>query len=138
IRGWRNTGTRVFLAVGSRAQAQRLSLLLEDSGLKTQLKPENEYNWEQWLEEQKDPQVVHIIERPLKESLRFSDEEFIILCEDDLFGQKRARSKAKADGGLEKRAEALNFGDLKTGDFIVHKLHGIGIFEGLKVMPIQG
>ena len=45
-------------------------------------------------------------------------------------------AKMKAD--LEARAHALTFGDLKPGDFIVHKLHGIGVYEGLKVMPIQG
>ncbi|NJL23835.1 MAG: transcription-repair coupling factor [Calothrix sp. SM1_5_4] len=39
---------------------------------------------------------------------------------------------------MEQRTHAFNFGDLKTGDLIVHKMHGIGVFEGLKVMPIQG
>ncbi|MBK7845666.1 MAG: hypothetical protein IPJ71_18635, partial [Bdellovibrionales bacterium] len=27
---------------------------------------------------------------------------------------------------------------MKPGDFIVLKLHGVGIYEGLKTMPIQG
>jgi transcription-repair coupling factor (superfamily II helicase) len=32
----------------------------------------------------------------------------------------------------------LSFGDLNPGDPIVHVLHGIGIYEGLKVMQING
>src|SRR6185312_11155919 len=66
------------------------------------------------------------------------DEHFILLREEDLFGAKRARPEYKSSGTLEQRAHALNFGDLKPGDLIVHKLHGIGVYEGLKVMPIQG
>ena len=49
----------------------------------------------------------------------------------------KSRSQ-KNQSEIEARAHALNFGDLKPGDFIVHKLHGIGVYEGLKVMPIQG
>src|SRR5690606_19136758 len=39
---------------------------------------------------------------------------------------------------VEAKAFALNFSDLKSGDLVVHNLHGIGVYEGLKVMDIQG
>ncbi len=134
---WKNLGYSVFVSVASQAQAQRLKLLLEKSELKSELV--DAYSWDQWISSQRaDRNLVHIVERPLGESLRYSDEQIIFLREEDLFGNKRPRSEYKSSGTLEQRAQAFNFGDLKPGDLIVHKMHGIGVYEGLKVMPING
>lgn len=136
---WRNVGNAVVVAVTTHAQAQRLQLLFEKSELKALLVGADGFAWEQYLEEQRrDPNLIHIINRPLGESLRYQDENLVLLREEDLFGLKRPRAEYKSSGTLEQRAHAFNFGDLKTGDLIVHKLHGIGVYEGLKVMPIQG
>lgn len=136
---WKNLGYRVFVSVSTQAQAQRLKLLLEKSDLHATCVEENSYNWDQWRAEQaSDSNLIHVIERPLGESLRYNEEHLILLREEDLFGAKRARRDYKSSGTLEQRAHAFNFGDLKPGDLIVHKLHGIGTYEGLKVMPIQG
>lgn len=137
VQEWKNLGYRVFVSVATQAQAQRLSLMLEKSEMKPVLV--EGYSWHQWLEEQMtNRERIHIVERPLGESLRFSDEHMIFLREEDLFGNKRPRGEYKSSGTLEQRAHAFNFGDLKPGDLIVHKQHGIGVYEGLKVMPIQG
>jgi transcription-repair coupling factor (superfamily II helicase) len=136
---WRNLGHAVFISVSTQAQAQRLQLLLEKSELKSQLVPNDAYAWDQYLEQQHaDRNLVHIVNRPLGESVRYPDENLVFLREEDLFGLKRPRAEYKSSGTLEQRAHAFNFGELKTGDLIVHKLHGIGVYEGLKVMPIQG
>ncbi len=137
IHEWKNLGYAVFISVTTQAQAKRLGLLLEKSELRAET-TEGE-TWDQWLQAQRAGRdLLHIVERPLGESLRYTDEQLILLREEDLFGNKRARPEYKSSGTLEQRAHAMNFGDLKAGDLIVHKLHGIGVFEGLKVMPIQG
>lgn len=139
LREWKNLNYRVFVSVTTQAQAQRLRLLLEKSELQTRLIEDNLYAWDDWLaEQQAEPNLVHVIERPLGESLRYTDEHIVLLREEDLFGAKRARAEYKSSGTLEQRAQAFNFGDIKPGDLIVHKLHGIGTYEGLKVMPING
>jgi transcription-repair coupling factor (superfamily II helicase) len=134
---WKNLHYAIFIAVSTQAQAQRLKLLLEKSELTPQLV--DEHSWYTWLQAQREnPNLIHIVERPLGESLRYTEEQIILLREEDLFGAKRARAQYKSSGTLEQRAHAFNFGDLKPGDLIVHKMHGIGVYEGLKVMPIQG
>lgn len=139
ITEWKTLGYRVFLSVTTQAQAQRLKLLLEKSELRPTLVEENLYAWDEWLAQQsEDRTLLHVIERPLGESLRYTDEHLILLREEDLFGAKRASRNYKSSGTLEQRAASFNFGDIKAGDLIVHKLHGIGVFEGMKVMPIQG
>jgi transcription-repair coupling factor (superfamily II helicase) len=136
---WRNLGNSIFIAVSTQAQAQRLQLLLEKSELKSAVAGADGFAWVQYIElQQHDPNLVHIVNRPLGESLRYPEENIIFLREEDLFGLKRPRAEYKSSGTLEQRAHAFNFGDLAAGDLIVHKLHGIGIYEGLKVMPIQG
>jgi transcription-repair coupling factor (superfamily II helicase) len=136
---WKSLGYRIFVSVTTQAQAQRLSLLLERSEIHTRVIEESACAWDDWLKEQShDQNLIHIVERPLGDSLRYTDEHLILLREEDLFGRKHGRSEYKSTGSLEKRTHALNFGDLKPGDLIVHKLHGIGVYEGLKVMPIQG
>lgn len=136
---WKNLHHAVYLAVNTQAQAQRLKLILERAEIESVLVEENEFLWDRWSEEQRlNPKLIHIIERQVSESLRIPEENFILLREEDIFGNKRSRAEYKSSGTLEQRAHALNFGDLKPGDLIVHKLHGIGVYEGLKVMPIQG
>ena len=139
ITEWRRLGYRVFVAVSSQAQMQRLKLILEKGDHQCFTVDETSFAWEQYLAEQAEhPNSIHLVERALGESLRYQDEQIILLREEDLFGAKRARADYKSSGTLEQRAHAFNFGDLKVGDLIVHKLHGIGTYEGLKVMPIQG
>ncbi|NJL23834.1 MAG: hypothetical protein HC902_00710 [Calothrix sp. SM1_5_4] len=88
---WKNLGYRVFVAVSTQAQAQRLKLLLEKSELQAELVEEGGYAWNEWLEKQSaSPHLIHVVERPLGESLRYSDEHVIFLREEDLFGAKTA------------------------------------------------
>ena len=42
------------------------------------------------------------------------------------------------EGVYNKERMRLALGDLKPGDLVVHKMHGIGKFNGLKIMPIGG
>ncbi len=139
IKEWKNLGYSIFISVATQTQAQRLRLMLERSEITAAQVDAADYAWDDWTDQQRaNPNLIHIVERSVGESLRFSEEHMIILREEDIFGNKRARAEYKSSGTLEKRAHAFNFGDLKTGDLVVHKLHGIGVFEGLKVMPIQG
>lgn len=139
IHEWRNSQQRVFFSVNTQSQAQRLRLILQNSDLEAVILPEMETAWATWLEEQDaNRNRVHILQRSLPESLRYPEEHIIFLREEDLFGGKKTRPAPKGREALGQRAEALAFGDLKPGDLIVHKTHGIGVFDGLKVMPIQG
>lgn len=141
LRAWKQLGLSIFISVQSVSQAQRLLLLLERHDWKALLVGEDEYHWPTWIEEQKLSQtLLHIIPRQPGESLYAYSEELVILRYEDLFsvrGANRARQKTPEEAD-SKRALAFNFGDLKVGDLIVHKEHGIGVFDGLKVMSIQG
>lgn len=136
---WRKAGQHVFLFASSVSQSQRLRFLLERTSLHTHLTGEDEALWGQWQAAQEaDPTLVHIIPRALPESLRLPEDQIVFLRDEDLFGRKIHRKDVAEKTELEVKTEILNFGDLNVGDLIVHKIHGVGRYDGLKVMAIQG
>jgi transcription-repair coupling factor (superfamily II helicase) len=139
VHSWRSQGFSVFVSAATQAQSQRLLAFFEKSEFSAQLVKEGEYHWNTWVEEQKaDSKRIHVIPRTIAESLRLTDEELIFLRDEDFFGKKQRKREYKSSGTLTERAHALSFGDLKPGDHVVHTVHGIGVYEGLKVMPIGG
>lgn len=139
MRGWRENGFSIFIAAGTVAQSQRLLAFFEKTDFQCRVVKEDEFNWPEWVEEQSSHhQLLHIIPRQLGESLRLGDEHLIFLRDEDFFGRKQRRREYKSSGSLVERTHSLSFGDLNPGDLVVHTLHGIGVYEGLKVMPIGG
>ncbi len=140
VHGWRDSGYTVIVAAGTQAQSQRLMAFFEKSRFQTRLVKDADYDIGRWSEEQRtDEAALHVVPRGIGQSLRFTEEQLIFLRDEDFFGKKQQRRKEhKTSGTLEQRANALAFSDLKPGDAIVHVLHGIGVYEGLKVMPIGG
>ena len=139
INAWKQASFAVFVAVGTQAQSQRLNSLFERAGFQSRTVGEKEFSFETWVEEQREAaQLIHIIPRAIDESLRFNEEQIIFLRDEDFFGRKQRRRDYKEKGTLAERTHSLSFGDLNPGDSVVHVLHGIGVYEGLKVMPIGG
>lgn len=139
VEQWRDEGQVVFIGAGTVTQCQRLRSLFERTQIQPEIVGEDDFLWGAWREHQRaNRKLIHLVPRTLRESLRIADESLIFLRDEDFFGQKRGRRAYKTQGTLEERTHSLSFGDLKPGDAVVHTLHGIGIYEGLKVMPIQG
>ncbi|MFP5518385.1 MAG: transcription-repair coupling factor [Bdellovibrionia bacterium] len=134
----RNNEYRVFIFAKNRTSAERLKLLLDKSGLRVSLEDGQSLLWDEWESTQaRDSSLVHIIVRGLSESLRLPEERLLFLRDDDFFG-KKARHSSSAAEDFQKNAKRLSFGDLKVGDYVVHVKHGIGTYEGLRLMSIGG
>ncbi len=71
----------------------------------------------------------------LSDSFKFHEAKLEILCEKDIFGEKRRRASYKASKDVPS-AFITSFSDLKPGDYIVHVDFGIGIFRNLKRLKI--
>jgi transcription-repair coupling factor (superfamily II helicase) len=139
VRAWKSSGAAVFVSAGTQAQTQRLHALFERGDLRALAVGEENYDLAEWVEAQgADSSLVHLIPRTMTESLRFNDEGLVFLRDEDFFGKKTRKAAYKKTGTIVERTHTLSFGDLNPGDAVVHVLHGIGIYEGLKVMPING
>lgn len=136
---WREEGQRVLVISHTQAQAKRLELIFEKLDAPTTLLQQDSYAFSDYLIEQDhNSKLVHILVGTINESLRFADEKLIILQDEDFFGKKQRKKEIKNANTIIEKAGQLSFTDLKIGDKIVHVQHGIGIYEGLKIMSISG
>lgn len=135
IRSWLGAGYKIFVSIKNQTQIDRLKTLLQKMQLHFHLAQSDEYLWGLWLENRDE---LTIIPRLLNETVSLHEEKVIFLRVDDFFGRKQRAASQNAYEQFSKKAKSLAFGDLKPNDLVVHVKHGIGVYEGLKIMNIGG
>lgn len=139
LRSWKKENYCIFIFGRNHQQSDRLRSMLERANLQAKLVSDDEFLLEDWsLQQQRDEDLLHILPSYLDESLRWTVEKVLFLRDDDFFGSKSRLKKSQGQKEVQKQIERLSFGDLNPGDFVVHIKHGVGKYEGLKVMPVSG
>ena len=59
----------------------------------------------------------------------------IVLSDNEIFGASKKKSKRVHK---KSKSETINISDLKPGNYVVHEIHGIGQYEGIIQLDIQG
>ncbi|MBO9709443.1 MAG: transcription-repair coupling factor [Caulobacter sp.] len=120
-------GKRVLFASWSEGSSERLGTMLADHGLKKI--PFAAY-WQ--AAKANDPKVPQRVVLPLENG--FETDNLAVISETDILGDRLARPR--------KKRRAANFlaeaSALTPGDLVVHIDHGIGRYEGLKTLDVQG
>lgn len=121
------SGKRVLFASWSEGSSDRLGAMLADHGLKGL--PFAPY-WD--AAKAADPKTPQRVVLPLDAG--FETDSLAVVSETDILGDRLARPK--------KRRRASNFlaeaSSLTPGDLVVHIDHGIGRYDGLKTLDVQG
>jgi transcription-repair coupling factor (superfamily II helicase) len=139
LTAWKNDHYRIFVAVKNKSQAERLRLLLEKIDWSVQIAEGGEEKWQTWYDQQDaSTNTIQVILRMLPESFRIPEDRIVFLRDEDLLGKKQRVRDYSASEDFQKQAKRLSFGDLKPGDCVVHVQHGIGVYDGLRVMNIGG
>lgn len=140
LKDWKQEGYRIFISLKNNSQLERLVHWIERMDFLPAKVADDEYLWDSWLTEQsRNETLIHLLPRSIPGSLRFEEEKIIFLREEDFWGKKeKSLRPAKASEDFQDQAKRLSFGDLKPGDLVVHLKHGIGIYDGLKMMSIGG
>ena len=135
---WLEDGYKIFVCAKSQTQTDRLKTLFQRLEISFETVSQDSYDWLTWLENSN----VTFIPRPLYETIQLVEEKIIFLRDDDFFGRKQRTSRASSEESsyeqFSAQAKSLSFGDLKPQDLVVHVKHGIGVYEGLKIMDIGG
>jgi transcription-repair coupling factor (superfamily II helicase) len=132
---WIGSGVKIFISSKNTAQTERLKSLLTKLDFKFNVADSNHYLWQDWVE---DTEQITLVSRQLNETCYLVDEKIIFLRSDDFFGKKQRSNSQNAYEEFSSKAKSLAFGDLKPNDLVVHVKHGIGVYEGLKIMNIGG
>lgn len=116
IKEWTDAGYSVNIYSETPKQATRMGRILSDRGL-----PDT----------QTSVRVGGINEGFLNKGLKFA-----VLSEDEIFGRERRLPQRHST--FKEGAPILSLIDLKEGDYIVHVSHGIGIYEEIRRLDIDG
>lgn len=136
---WRARGNVIFLICRTSNSAERIRALLEPLDFRIQAPSENSLEWNKYIEESRhNLKMIYALIGSGPDSFRLPEEGIVFINDFDLLSKRRTRSQEVQTTDEFERAQALSFGELQPGELIVHRIHGIGIYEGLKPMEIQG
>jgi transcription-repair coupling factor (superfamily II helicase) len=132
IRRQQNLERTVVLVCGTRSQANRVEGLLEPYGVRLRIM--DEFNLES-IFRAASPIQTYICLGRLSRGFVWGTEQLAILTEDEIFGEKRRR---KVHRRRLLQSIRIAFEDLQKGDLVVHDDHGIGRYEGLVKLKVEG
>jgi transcription-repair coupling factor (superfamily II helicase) len=76
----------------------------------------------------------YIVQGELRNGFELPFARLVILSERDIYGMQKQRLRRSVPKGQE-----INyFTDLKSGDYVVHDVHGIGKYIGIKTIELEG
>ena len=122
------SGKRVVIAAWTEGSRDRLSGILKDHNLSLLV---NARDGVEALKRSRD--MVSIVILGLEAG--FETDDLAVIAEQDILGDRLVRRSKRQRKASEFIAELAS---LNPGDLVVHVDHGIGRFEGLKVIEVQG
>ncbi|MCB9644143.1 MAG: transcription-repair coupling factor [Myxococcales bacterium] len=133
IRLWQSEGLVVAIACGTKGQSLRLRELLELYDVDAQLL-EDGFSMSSILRKDVPRERVHIFLGRISEGFVFPRARLVLISEEEIFGPKARRSKAKKKGPLLE----TELQSLQTGDLVIHREHGMARYGGLHSVDIGG
>ena len=121
-------GYRTALACSTRYQAERLLGLLAPYGIRPNITNFTSLSGR--------TEKAAICIGRLSTGFVWHDERVAVLTEREIFGRK-IRQRSRRENRQAVQAAFLDFGNLNTGDLIVHMAHGIGMYRGLEKITIE-
>src|SRR3989337_318209 len=122
-------GFSVFVTAHNKAQAERFASLREDFRIIN-------VSGQSVIENIKSTETpaIQVCEGAVSTGFRLPSEKLILLAEEEIFGERIKRRPPKSGKPIESFISQLK--DLSEGDFVVHSLHGIGQYKGLKRISV--
>ncbi len=131
IREKQSAGFLVLIVCASASQIKRLQLLLAPYDIHAR---EIASPVEKIFARKKG---VYLCQGKLTAGFVWHDESIAVITDTEIFGSKKRRRRTKPSGKSVKTA-LLDFGELNTGDLVVHDEHGIGRYKGLEKLRFEG
>ena len=122
---WQKQGYKIFILAGSTAKARGIAEIFNDNKIKYKLLKENETA---------KPPFAGIYALPLSKSFEYPLCKAVFVSGADVFSEKQIRKHRSTDAGKAIRS----FDELAVGDYVVHISHGIGRFEELVTLTVDG
>ncbi|MFZ5571401.1 MAG: transcription-repair coupling factor [Thermodesulfobacteriota bacterium] len=124
----KESGNTVLLVCSTKPQMERLQSLLQPYDIRPRTA-------DGLPEPGRSRGIVYCCIGRLSGGFVWTEAALSVITEDEIFGEKRRR---RARSKQDVRAELLNIEDLKQEDLVVHSDHGIGRYQGLVKLEMNG
>ena len=124
----RSRGLTTLLVCRTKTQAERLKSLLIPYGFQFKFA-------DTFAQVKVEPGALYLCLGHLSAGFIWGDESIAIITEAEIFGLKPSGRKSQRPSRF---SEMLDLQDLKKGDLIVHVEHGIGRYDGLVKLKVDG
>lgn len=114
----------VVVLAGTKKSAENLADVLQDKGFDAS-----------YVDELSKAQKgkIFILSGMLSSGIEYTDEHFLLYSRSMLYQKPTKKRKNSKDS-----QQIYSLAELSTGDYVVHSAHGIGIFQGIKKIEVQG
>jgi transcription-repair coupling factor (superfamily II helicase) len=136
IERWRGDGWRIAITSESAARTERLVALLGEYGVPAAGRAIDPLRFEAL-----EPGApLAVVRGRLSAGFALPAERIVLLTDDDIFGERR-RVSPRQQAAAKRARQALlggtaDFSQLAPGDYLVHQVHGVGLYQGLTRLPI--
>ena len=127
---YRSVGFGALLLCGNAPRARNLQRMLQERDLPAALDFEGEAL--------PAPGEIRLTVGALSAGAEYPQLNLAILTEGQLTAAFDRKAPAKRSVKKDNRQKLLSYTDLTPGDLVVHAHHGIGRFEGMRKMPVDG
>ncbi len=124
---YRYRGYKIIILSGTEERGHRLQQSLREIGIESSFFPNRD-------QEIKSGQVF-ITPGSLRGGFEYTSLKLVVISDKEIFGAGKVKSSKKRKKSKENQ---LSFSDLNVGDFVVHETYGIGQYEGVEQLNIQG
>ena len=127
---WQQKGIRIFIVSHTAGQAERLKELFSSYEVASRI--EKERGFREVLDQP--GEGLTLLVGSLSSGFQNSREGWVLLTEEEIFGERRRLREGKARKG----SSFASYRELRENDFIVHTDYGVGLYRGLKHLNIGG
>jgi len=127
LKDWKAEQKRVVILTGAKAKAMRLSDELEQRGVIV--------SYTEDPDTVVMPGQILIYKGYLTKGFTYNDLGLYIIADKDLFGKEKAVGKRKKK---YQGTKIQSFLELSPGDYVVHEQYGIGVFQGIEQIVVEG
>ncbi len=122
----------ICLVCGAKSRAESLKSMLTPYGLSLRLGGRfGDFDHKRAL----NPDHVYICIGQASSGFVWPSEALAVISEEQIFGVRRKRRKTTS---RQVHTQLISFGDMQTGDLVVHAEHGIGQYGGLTKLTLNG
>lgn len=122
---WQESGDAILFVLGSRQRIATLKSWFAQNGFSV-----SAYEETIPLEASQ----IYLAEGEIRNGFELPYAKLVVISERDIYGMQKHRLRHHVQKGQEINV----FTDLKAGDYVVHEVHGIGRYAGIKTIEIDG